>query len=497
MARSEREVISDGLEAAHSDRLRLLFFSLMFLLSACWLYSISHRFLLDPDTFWHIRTGREIWETGRFPFRDEYSHSFFGDPWIAKEWFSQVIFYLAHRVGGWNLVVALTTLVLALTGSLIYFLLSLRINNTAAIIIAYLALILSMQTYLARPHILTFPLLLIWTECLLRASEEERAPSFLLLPIITIWANLHGTYTIGLVIAGLCFLNFFDRVRFRNAGELAKWMLFVSLSAAASLVHPYGYKTVLTTFSIIGNEWLNLSGEWRAVDVVSEPIHELALFVLLFLLLTFGLKLRFAKALFVMVMLHLFLSHIRFAYLFYYLLPLVASFEIEAQYPRLSASSWEAELDDVVTAFLSRNATALTVAAASTYLVITGGFLVLSNVSPREDIAPTRALTFARIAGLRGNVLNSGEFGGFLVFEGIKTFIDGRSDQLFRDTFLGDVWKSLQADGDEALNQQLRDYQIGWTLLRPRDPRIQKLDRNPSWKRAYQDEAAIIHVPAH
>ena len=482
--------------SADANKLRLLFFSFVFLLNACWLYSISHRFLLDPDTFTHIGIGREIWETGRFPHHDEYSHSFFGYPWIAKEWLSQIILYFAHYFGGWNLVVVLITFALSLAGSLLYLFLSLRINNSLAVILSYLALVLSMQTYLARPHILTFPLLLIWTEYLLRASEQARAPCFWLLPVIAVWANLHGTFTIGLAIAGLCFLSFFEHVRFTQIRELAKWVLFLWACVAVSLVHPYGYKAILISFSVIQNEWLNLPGEWSAVDVVSEPIHELALFVLLFFLLTFGLKLRFAKSIFVLVILHLFLSHIRFAYLFYYLLPLITSFEIETQHPRISSSTWTATLEDGVSIFLKTNAITLSIVLGFAYVVITGSFLALSNISPQENIAPRRALNFARATGLTGNVLNPGEFGGFLIFEGVKTFVDGRNDQLFRGDFLRNILKSQAADGDEPLNQQLRDYQIGWTLLRPADPRNQKLDNKPNWRRVYEDEAAVIHAPA-
>src|SRR5437764_14504454 len=120
MSQPERNVIpgESKTECADANKLRLVFFSFMFLLNACWLYSISHRFLLDPDTFWHIRIGREIWETKRFPVHDEFSHTFFGYAWIAKEWLSQVALYFAHHLGGWNLVVVLTTSVLSLTGCL-------------------------------------------------------------------------------------------------------------------------------------------------------------------------------------------------------------------------------------------------------------------------------------------------------------------------------------------------------------------------------------------
>jgi hypothetical protein len=303
---------------------------------------------------------------------------------------------------------------------------------------------------------------------------------------------LHGTFTFGIGIAGLCFLNFFERARFTQPRELGKWIVFLFSCVAASLIHPYGPRPFLISYVAVGVE----HGEWRAVDVVSDPIHAFALFILLFLLLTFGLTLRLAKAVFVLAMLYLFLSRIRFAYMFYYLAPLIVSFEIEAQYRPLSASSWKAEMGDPVTQFLMRHATALSVAALSAYLIITASFLALSDSSPQQNIAPAKALDFARNYGLKGNVLNSGEFGGFLIFEGIKTFFDGRSDQLFRGAFMRNLSKSHEADGDEALNQQLRDYQIGWTLLRRLDSRIEKLDRNPSWKRAYEDEVAVIHVPA-
>src|SRR5439155_6629135 len=153
---------------------------------------------------------------------------------------SPIILYIAHYFGGWNLVLVLITFFLSLAGSVLYLFLSSRINNSLAVIISYLALVLSMQTYLARPHIFAFPLLLIWTEYLLRASEQDRAPCFLLLPVITVWANLHGTFTIGIAIAGLCFLNFFERVRFAQIRELAKWVLFLCGCAVAWLVHPYG-----------------------------------------------------------------------------------------------------------------------------------------------------------------------------------------------------------------------------------------------------------------
>ena len=47
--------------------------------------------LADPDTHWHIAVGTWILEHGAVPDVDIYSFTFAGQPWIAKEWLSQVL----------------------------------------------------------------------------------------------------------------------------------------------------------------------------------------------------------------------------------------------------------------------------------------------------------------------------------------------------------------------------------------------------------------------
>src|SRR5260370_6094964 len=44
----------------------------------------------DADIFWHIGVGETIWRTKSVPRVDEFSHTFFGQPWIAKEWLGQL-----------------------------------------------------------------------------------------------------------------------------------------------------------------------------------------------------------------------------------------------------------------------------------------------------------------------------------------------------------------------------------------------------------------------
>ena len=79
--------------------------------------------------------------------------------------------------------------------------------------------------------------------------------------------------------------------------------------------------------------------------------------------------------------------------------------------------------------------------------------------------------------------MNSYDFGGPLIFHGIPTFIDGRSDQLFQDGFAGKFMMGPQ--GETEMADALRQYHIGWTLFTPKDPRAAILDKLPGWKKIF------------
>src|SRR5258708_2794352 len=50
----------------------------------------------DPDYWWHTRTGQLIAQTGAIPHVDVYSFTAAGQPWIAHEWLTELIFYVVQ-----------------------------------------------------------------------------------------------------------------------------------------------------------------------------------------------------------------------------------------------------------------------------------------------------------------------------------------------------------------------------------------------------------------
>ena len=104
----------------------------------------------------------------------------------------------AHALGGWVGVVILAAASITLAFGLLARFLSERLPTAPAIILTIAAVLLTSQHLLARPHVLTLPILVLWVSALITAVEKHRAPTLALLPAMTLWANLHGGFTFGL-----------------------------------------------------------------------------------------------------------------------------------------------------------------------------------------------------------------------------------------------------------------------------------------------------------
>jgi hypothetical protein len=89
-------------------------------------------------------------------------------------------------------------------------------------------------------------------------------------------------------------------------------------------------------------------------------------------------------------------------------------------------------------------------------------------------------------------VLNDYSFGGYLIFAGIPTFIDGRGE-LYGGPFIDRYNRAVALVDLGDFLKLLDEYKIGATLLAPRTPAVAMLDRLPQWQRVYSDDVAVVH----
>lgn len=454
--------------------------------------------LLDGDTYWHIAAGKWILQNGVVPTADPFSHTMPGAPWIAHEWLSEVLLALAHDHGGWGSVVALIGLAFAATAGLLMRALIQHMQPVRALMLTVMAVLLTVQHLLARPHMIALPIMMLWMIGLVRARDQDRAPSLWLLPTMALWANLHGGFTLGIVVAGWLALeamaHAWGKPDFRKVAT--DWGLFVLLAAGSALLTPHGPAAYLFTWQVLMQEQYALSriAEWASPNFhVFQPL-QLWLLGGLALALYQGLRLPLFRLVLLLGLLHLSLKHVRYIELLGLLGPLLVAKSFGEQWARTAKATPPSRLDRMSEG-LAGGSGAGALAAAGALAVAAPLLLATAKpLEPPDSAAPKAALKAARDAGISGGrVLNSYGWGGYLIYSGIPVAIDGRAD-MYREAFLREFLTGTELTSPGAFDKLMDKYRIGWTLLTPQTPAVALLDRLPGWKRIHSDGTAVVHA---
>lgn len=457
----------------------------------------GNMWLGDPDTYWHITTGRWIIEHATVPTHDPFSHTMRGAPWTAHEWLSEVILALAYQAFSWAGVIALTAAAFAGAIAVLTRFLLKDFEPVHALIFAAIAVMMTAQHLLVRPHVLAMPLLVIWTAYLVHASEQGRAPSFWLLPIMTLWANLHGGFTLGLALSLFFAVEGVLNARKKNETfeSVKSWALFVSLSLISALITPHGIKGILFTVQILSGSYaLDYISEWQSPNFHGIQPLEIWLLAGLAVALHQGLRLPVLRLALLLALLHLALKHIRNVELIGLLAPLFLATPLARQWQERTVAGRQLASVDRVFQELARGASRRTVTLTMAGLgLITLLSVQLSDPHQKEEISPATALQAVRNAHLTGPVLNEYRFGGYLIYAGIPPFIDGRAD-MYGDDFMKEYNESLNLTTSDGLQKLLQKYRIEWTLLPPETPAVALLDHFPAWRRLYADKVVVVHV---
>jgi hypothetical protein len=450
--------------------------------------------LSDPDSHWHIAIGNWMLAHRTVPDVDTMSFTFAGAPWIAKEWLSQLLLTLAYRAGGWGGVEALGAAGIALSFGLLLRLLLRDLKPLPALLFTAAAIVMMAPHFLARPHVLAFPLMLLWVAGLVRAVEERRAPEPLLLVAMLLWANMHGGFTLGLMLAAAFALDALSSAR--DAAERRSlffaWAKFGVAAGLVACVTPYGYESILVTSRIFSiGDALTTIAEWRSPNFQSLPMQEIVLLLALYLAFSRGLKLPLVRLLIVLGLVHLYLRHARNAELLATLAPLAIAPLLAAQFPTMRRAAEPANRLDRLAGPAGTGALALGLAVAALFA---GVMIRFGDIKPPGETMPSAALAFAEKEGLtRRHVLNHYNFGGYLLGAGVPTFIDGRGE-LYGGEFIRKFSDAVNLRGETRLEELLERYGVEWTFLTRDAPANRLLEHLPDWRLAYSDEQATIYV---
>ena len=439
--------------------------------------------LSDSDTFWQIAVGQWILDHHAVPRIDIYSFTKAGEPWMSSSWLAQVLYAASYNLAGWTGPVVLAASCIAATFALLTYILGRRVPAACAVAVAIAALVLAKGHFLARPHVLVLPVMLAWAYGLMSASERGQAPSPWLLPLIALWANLHGGFVFGLVLAGAFALDaLWNANRAQRRAVALRWTAFGIGALLACCATPYGWGSILAARKILDlGQLLHLIYEWMPADFSKISAFEMAILALVAGALHGGVRLTPPRIALALGLLHMALSHVRNVEIFALLLPLVVLAPVASRFALRPAWPARAGMPAPVMAVI---------------MLLLGGWtwLLAANapIAVPESQAPAAAVEALKAHGAK-RVLNDLPFGGYLIWRQIPVFVDGRAE-LYGEAFDIAFYRAMQLKDVNGLLRMLDVWNIDAVLLTPHTPAVGLLDHIGGWRRAYSDGNAVLHV---
>jgi hypothetical protein len=443
----------------------------------------GNRLLIDPDTMWQITVGQWILDHNAVPETDVYSFTMRGEPWISTQWLAQVFYAKAYAVFGWSGPVVLATTAIAATFALLTKYLNRHLSESATLVFVAAALALTVPHLLARPHVLALPIMVAWIGGLIAAADRRVAPSFWLLPLMALWANLHGGFVFGLALMAPIALDAVVSAAPALRKPLAlRWAFFAAVALALSCCTPYGWNSLLASQKILAlGSALPLIMEWKPADFGSLGALEICLLLGVGLALWRGIKLPPLRIVLLLGLVHMALSQGRAGELLALLAPLVLAAPLARQIGGVEIANAAPPARNLLFAGVAVALTAGTFAYASVHR-----FEPHTRGSPVAAVAALKKLNLSR-------VFNDYDFGGYLISNGVAPFIDGRTE-LYGEKFFVDHNAASGLMEPENLFRLLEQYRIEATLMRTQSAATKLLDHVDGWQKIYADDIATIHV---
>ncbi|MDQ5943301.1 MAG: hypothetical protein QG675_69 [Patescibacteria group bacterium] len=201
---------------------------------------------LDPDFGWHLRAGQHMLVYG-VPKIDIFTYTAEYFPWVNHSWLSDLLVAGLYMIGGYSIVAVFFALVW-----------------TSALLIAsrskyYIVTILAFIATVPFAGIRMVAWSVLFLAILERLLENSKRHYIWLLPLLFLgWANLHGSFTLGLLV--LVLHQIFSKSKL-------PWQV-VLLSFIATLVNPFGYGVyVEVARTALDTQLKSHITEWQAINL--------------------------------------------------------------------------------------------------------------------------------------------------------------------------------------------------------------------------------------
>ncbi len=451
--------------------------------------------IFEGDTFWHLKLGQEMIQSRGFLYHDVFSYTFAGARIYPVEWLFEVVWYVLYSVSGISGVIIAKSVVAGLTALFLGFAFEQdTINRYAGLLVITGIYVISGSYFVDRPQIITY--LGISLLVFIMSLPDTRAKKVLwFVPVIMLlWVNMHPGVVFGIIFLIAWFMEGFINLLKRSIEPpvFYKRLSILLLSLAATMVTPNTYHLYTFLFHHVASlgqkGGLEYIAEFMPPSLSQTPVMFIGLIVFsaIFVLGIFRMPLR---------------------YVLYGLVLIPMSFDMRrmvimaligiAPGIGLVVQGWLGRLGrlHVPAVFMTILSTAILIAPfAYEYRQFTTDYVGYKGIGIQKQFYPKQAIEFILRHHIQGNIYNSINFGGAVIFLGypqIKDFIDTRLDP--ERMLLPEVVEAMKSP--QAFNNLLDRYKVTYALVETYVPvNYQWLLPAPQWRLVYFDDYAQIYV---
>jgi hypothetical protein len=495
--------IGDRRKEIHLSARALLVFVFLLLI-----FTVAARQIVDPDIWWHLKTGQYLVETRSIPHADIFSAVFSGKEWITHEWLSDILIYSLYRVIGFGGLIVTFALIITAGFAIAYQRCAKKAGHVyvsgAALLLGALA---AAPTWGVRPQVFSFLFASIFLSQLEDFQNNVKKRSiWWLVPLMALWVNMHAGFAVGIALILLVIIGMALAGLARRESSAALWRrlrsLFLVLIACvgAVLLNPNGARMYSYPFETLkSHAMMQYIEEWRSPNFHELMFQPLALLLLATLsaLAVSRKRIRLPELLLLVTAAWASLRSGRNVPFFVLIaMPLLA----EHTWDLLTSQHWGQWFTAPEKREVGANAALnivlnvlLLVAAPLTLAVVRVHHTVSNQAASEAQQFPAAAVEFMRDHRPPQPIYNEYGWGGYLIWKlpDYRVYIDGRAD-VYGDAFI-EEFLAIH-DGETNWQESLNRYEVRTVLVKPDAALASLLRQEQNWLKVFEDSQAVIFV---
>ena len=500
---------------------RLGFADVLFVFFALTIMQYASRGMMDdPGLGWHLRIPDVMVEQGGFVYEEYFSYPSTGNHWVTRAWLSDFVMRAAYGWGGLNGIAILTSLVFALTLRLIYCrLVQNRLHWLAAAAVTYFGLLAIVPSFLARPNIFAFLGMWLVTDLLAQfhAGKLKHRQLLWLIPIMLLWANMHGSFMAGIVLIAIAWIvevapAVLTSKRSRRALAVQRLYALTAYGAVAglaTLINPNGIGLHLYNLSAVTDPFIqnNSTKEWLPPDLRSAGFFKIELLILALPLLAAMCRKRInvVRLMVTIVWLHFALTSRRYSTLWVILaLPTLCEMAQGNPWITKTLKRLREDMSDEVRDFLKTVSKWKGDSRKSAPQVISWAFavgaLLIAGILPQfaqhhPQRIPSASLNQFLEIHNGGRTFHDVNWGGYLTWKGwdqpnrFHTWIDDRIE-VHGAEHLKDYFKIIR--GEDGWQQELNAAGVRYICVGKGSLLAKAASRTDYWHHEYEDDYIVV-----